>query len=55
MTFTLVPNGETATTVTVEHARLPDTDTADAMKAFWRAAMADLKAFLETSLGDGRA
>lgn len=55
VTFTLTPKSDAATTVTVEHARLPDTDTADAMKAFWRAAMADLKAFLETPDGDASA
>ena len=44
--------GDAATTVTLEHTRLPDADTADAMKAFWRARVADLKALLETPDGD---
>lgn len=39
--------GPTKATVHVSHERLPDADTADAMKAYWRAALADLKALLE--------
>ena len=41
------PKGEAGSMVTIEHARLPDADAADAMKAFWRARAADLKALLE--------
>jgi hypothetical protein len=31
----------------VSHERLPDADTAEAMKSYWRAALVDLKADLE--------
>lgn len=34
-------------TVYVSHERLPDADTAEAMKDYWRAALVDLKALLE--------
>jgi hypothetical protein len=34
-------------TVFVSHERLPDADTGDAMKVYWRAALVDLKAHLE--------
>jgi uncharacterized protein YndB with AHSA1/START domain len=33
-------------TIYISHERLPDADTAEAMKAYWRAALADLKALL---------
>jgi len=35
-------------TVYVSHERLPDADTAEAMKAYWRSALVDLKAQLES-------
>lgn len=34
--------------VALEHARLPDADTADEMKAWWRERIATLKTMLET-------
>ncbi len=39
--------GERKATIHVSHERLPDADTAEAMKAYWRAALVDLKARLE--------
>jgi hypothetical protein len=39
--------GPRKATVFVSHERLPDADTADEMKAYWRAALVDLKAHLE--------
>ena len=39
--------GEKKATIFISHERLPDADAADAMKAFWRAALVDLKAELE--------
>jgi len=38
---------EAKSTVAVEHARLPDADTADEMKAWWRGRVAALKEILE--------
>ena len=35
-------------TVYVSHERLPDADTAEAMKAYWRSALVDLKGLLES-------
>jgi uncharacterized protein YndB with AHSA1/START domain len=40
--------GRQKATIYVSHERLPDADTAEAMKAYWRGALVDLKAFLET-------
>ena len=39
--------GPRKATVYISHERLPDTDTADAMKDYWRDALVDLKARLE--------
>jgi uncharacterized protein YndB with AHSA1/START domain len=39
--------GEKKATVHVSHERLPDADTADEMKAYWRAALSELKALRE--------
>jgi hypothetical protein len=39
--------GPAKATVFVSHERLPDADTAEAMKAYWRSALVDLKARLE--------
>lgn len=39
--------GPSKATVYVSHERLPDADTAEAMKAYWRAALVDLKAHVE--------
>jgi uncharacterized protein YndB with AHSA1/START domain len=39
--------GEKKATVYVSHERLPDADTADEMKAYWRRALAELKALRE--------
>jgi hypothetical protein len=39
--------GPEKATVYVSHERLPDADTAEAMKTYWRAALVDLKAHLE--------
>jgi hypothetical protein len=39
--------GPQKATVFVSHERLPDADTADAMKAYWRSALVALKAALE--------
>jgi len=39
--------GPRKATVYVSHERLPDADTAEAMKAYWRSALVDLKAHLE--------
>jgi hypothetical protein len=39
--------GPNKATVFVAHERLPDADTADAMKAYWRAALVDLKEHLQ--------
>lgn len=39
--------GDAKSTVSMDHQRLPDADTADEMKAYWRAALVDLKALLE--------
>ncbi len=39
--------GEKKATVFVSHERLPDADTADEMKAYWRAALAELKGLRE--------
>lgn len=39
--------GEGKATVYVSHERLPDTDTAHAMKTYWRSALVELKALLE--------
>ena len=39
--------GEEKATVFVAHERLPDADTADEMKAYWRAALVELKALRE--------
>lgn len=40
--------GPQKATVHVSHERLPDADTAEAMKAYWRSALVDLKAQLES-------
>ena len=42
--------GPSKATVFVSHERLPDADTAEAMKAYWRSALVDLKAHLESQL-----
>ena len=39
--------GETKSRVSLSHERLPDADTAEAMKAFWRERLTALKAQLE--------
>jgi hypothetical protein len=39
--------GEKKATIYISHERLPDADTAEAMKAYWRAALVELKARLE--------
>ena len=44
---TFEAKGPSKATVFVSHERLPDADTADAMKAYWRAALVDLKRQLE--------
>lgn len=38
---------EKKSTIYISHERLPDADTAEAMKAYWRAALVDLKGRLE--------
>jgi uncharacterized protein YndB with AHSA1/START domain len=38
---------EASSTLSVEHARLPDADTADEMKTYWRGRVTALKALLE--------
>lgn len=40
--------GASKATVFMSHERLPDADTAEAMKAYWRSALVDLKTQLET-------
>jgi uncharacterized protein YndB with AHSA1/START domain len=45
---TLEAKGPSKATVFVSHERLPDADTAEAMKAYWRSALVDLKAHLES-------
>jgi hypothetical protein len=39
--------GPSKATVFLSHERLPDADTGEAMKSYWRAALVDLKAHLE--------
>jgi uncharacterized protein YndB with AHSA1/START domain len=46
---TFASRGEDKSTVTVSHERLPDADTADEMKAWWRERLAALKPLLEAS------
>jgi uncharacterized protein YndB with AHSA1/START domain len=41
------PRGDEKSTVAIEHARLPDADTAAEMKAWWRERVAALKVLLE--------
>ncbi len=41
--------GLSKATVFISHERLPDADTGDAMKTYWRAALVDLKAHLESA------
>jgi uncharacterized protein YndB with AHSA1/START domain len=48
----VVERGEAKTTVTVQHEKLPDADTADEMKAWWRERVADLKKLLEGEIED---
>ena len=40
--------GTAKATVHVSHEKLPDADTADEMKAYWRAALVDLKTWLDS-------
>ena len=40
--------GSQRATVYVSHERLPDADTAEAMKAYWRSALVELKGLLES-------
>ena len=40
--------GQSKATVFLSHERLPDADTAEAMKAYWRSSLVDLKAHLES-------
>lgn len=46
---TFIAKDETKTQVTVQHERLPDAETAQRQKAFWRQALGALKESLETS------
>ena len=39
---------EKKSTIYISHERLPDADTAEAMKGYWRAALVDLKAMMES-------
>lgn len=44
---TFMPKGEAKSTAALEHARLPDADQADRMKAMWRERLVALKSQLE--------
>jgi hypothetical protein len=39
--------GEAKSTVAIEHERLPDAETAERMKAYWRERLSELKRALE--------
>jgi uncharacterized protein YndB with AHSA1/START domain len=43
--------GETKSRVALSHERLPDADTAEEMKVWWRARLSELKARLEEEIG----
>jgi hypothetical protein len=47
--MTFESKGPSKATVFISHERLPDADTGDAMKTYWRAALVDLKAHLESA------
>jgi hypothetical protein len=51
--ITFEAKGPSKATVFVSHERLPDADTAEAMKAYWRPALAALKVHLEAHLDAG--
>lgn len=46
--------GSQKATVHVSHERLPDADAGEAMKAYWRSALVDLKALLEERSSEDR-
>jgi hypothetical protein len=50
----VAPKGESSSTITIQHERIPDAETLEALRASWRAGLADLKRRLESGGGSRR-
>lgn len=47
MSVGFTDKGETKSTVALAHERLPDAETVEAMKAYWRKRLSELKRVIE--------